>query len=173
MSDLPMAGNRWFAIAVATLVWAVSFWFGLLALSTERVTAFAIMGVGLVFALYALTAFGGVDGALDTAFRASLAALATASVLVIAALAADDDRVAVAAAILAPGVGATLCLAPTGDRARIGLRLVAVAVLAVIGVALYGTDSTVFGLLAPLYVMPLLAVADGYLDRVRSAAADG
>lgn len=167
-----MTPNRWLAIAAATLIWALSFWFGVLALATRPVAAFAIVGVGVVFALYALTLLSGSERGTDIAFRAALAALLAGSLLLVAAQVVDDRRLAIAAVIAAPGVGGSLALAPAGDLARTALRLVAVGALTVIGVALYGTEPAVFGLLAPLYVLPLLAVADGYLERVRRVVAD-
>lgn len=171
MTDSADTGRKWFAIAAATLLWALAFWFGLLAESTDRTVAFAIIGVGLVFAMYVVAFVGRVDRAADRAFRSALVAIAVGIVLVAAALAFGSERFAVAAAVAAPGVGGALVIPPSGDRARIVARLVIVVLMTFVGLALYGTERTVFGLVAPLYVLPLIGVADIYFDRVRAGAA--
>lgn len=162
--------NRWLAIVVATLIWALAFWFGLLALSTQKATAFVIMAIGLVFAMYGLAAFERAADTMDLAFRAALVALGVGILALVGSLMFDDARYAVAAVVLAPGLGGAACLTPAHERVRLGIRSVAIGVLALIGLALYATDATVFGLLAPLYVLPLLGVTDGYIDRVLSLA---
>ena len=170
MTGSSIIGNRWLAIAVGTLVWALAFWFGLLAVPSDRTVGFAIMAVGLVFALYAVTFVAGGDTPTATAFRGSLLALACGCAVVLIAAVGDDERVAAAAAVLAPGVGGAICLPPARDVLRTGVRLAVTVGLTIVGVALYSTDATVFGLLAPLYVLPLLAVSDIYVDRVREGA---
>lgn len=166
----PDVGRRWLAIVVGTLVWAVAFWFGLLVGTSSRTAAFAIIAVGLVFAMYALTALGGEADVADTAFRGALGALIAGSLLVVTTLVSGSDRFMLAAVVIAPGVGAAMCLPPSEDRPRVGVRLIAVGVMALIGIALHATEPTAFGLIAPLFVLPGLGIADIYYERVRSSA---
>jgi hypothetical protein len=160
--------NRWFAVTVATLVWAISLWFGFLAGSSERVTAFVIIAFGLVFASYALAGFSGAEDPVGTGFRASLMGLGTGIVLIIGFQVTGTDTFAIATPVVAAGAAGTFGLDPTNQRIRAGARIAAVGALTILAVGLYRVDPTVYGLVAPLTIFPAIAIADVYYDRVRA-----
>ena len=161
-----MTRSRWFAIAVATLVLSISLWFGFLALSIERFTAFAIIGVGLAFSMYALAGFSGAEDIATAGFRSALWALGTAIALVIGFQLTGADALAVSAPIAGAGVGAANALEPAGDRSRWIVRIGAVGLLCVAMVWVYNVDHTVYGLVAPLLVFPVIGAVDRYYERV-------
>ncbi len=171
MTPNPVTPNLWFAVTVATLVWALALWFGFLAVSSERVTAFAIIAFGLVFASYALAGFSGTDDPVGTGFRSSLIGLGTGIGLVIGFQITGIDTFAVATPVVAAGIAGAFGLEPTHDRVRIAARLASLGALTFLAVALYRIDSTVYGLLSPLIVFPAIAVTDVYFDRVRAGVA--
>ncbi|HSJ71265.1 MAG TPA: hypothetical protein VLA29_06435 [Acidimicrobiia bacterium] len=166
-----MTPNRWFAVTVATLVWAISLWFGFLAGSNERVTAFVIIAFGLVFASYALAGFSGADDPTGTGFLSSLIGLGTGIALIIGFQVTGTDTFAIATPVVAAGAAGAFGLEPTRDRTRIGARIAVVGLLTFLAVALYRVDPTVYGLVAPLTVFPAIAIADVYYDRVRAGVA--
>jgi hypothetical protein len=164
--------HRGFAIGVGALVWAVSSWFGFLVFSTTSATAVTIMGVGLAFAVYAVAGFSGAIDVATTGFRSALIAFGVAAVAVVAYMATDVDGFAVAAPVLAVGVGCGLALQPATDPINIVVRLGVAMLVAIIAVWVYNVDPTVYGLVSPLMPLPALAVADTYYARVRAAATD-
>lgn len=166
-----MTPNRWFAVTLATLVWAISLWFGFLAVSSERVTAFVIIAIGLVFASYALAGFSGADDPTGTGFRSSLIGLGSGIALIIGFQVTGTDTFAIATPVVAAGVAGAFGLEPADDRIRIGARVAAVGALTFLAVALYRIDPTVYGLVAPLVVFPAIAITDVYHDRVRAGVA--
>ncbi len=168
-----MTPNRWFAVTVATLVWAIALWFGFLAVSSERIVAFVIVAFGLVFASYALAGFSGADDPFGTGFRSSLIGLGTGIALIIGFQITGTDTFAVATPVMAAGVAGAFGLEPGDDRIRVGVRVAAIGALTFMAVALYRIDPTVYGLVAPIVVFPGLAITDIYYDRVRAGAAGG
>lgn len=166
-----MTPNRWFAVTVATLVWAISLWFGFLAVSSERIIAFVIIAFGLVFASYALAGFSGTDDPFGTGFRSSLIGLGTGIALIIGFQVTGTDTLAIATPVVAAGVAGAFGLEPTHDRIRVGARVAAIGALTFLAVALYRIDPTVYGLLVPLAVFPAIAITDVYYDRVRAGVA--
>jgi hypothetical protein len=164
--------RRWFAIAVATLVWALALWFGFLAISTGRTVALITMGVGLVFSLYALAWFSGDPDLATSGFRSSLGALGTAIALVIAFSITDADAFIVAAPVAAFGVGAASALHPVPDGVGSAARIVAVVLMSGLLVWIHGIDHTVYGLLAPLVVLPAITIADHLVVRAREVVGE-
>ena len=76
-----MTPGQWPGIAAGTLVWAVALWFGFLAVNTSPVVGLAIIGTGLVFAMYTVAGFSGAADIGNTGFRSSLIALSVALVM--------------------------------------------------------------------------------------------
>jgi hypothetical protein len=164
--------HRGFAIAVGTLVWAVSSWFGFLAFSTASATAVTIMGVGLAFAIYAVAGFSGAPDVAATGFRSALIAFGVAAVAVVAYMVTNVDGFAVAAPVIAVGVGCGLALQPATDQVNVVVRFVVTVLVAIIAVWVYNVDPTVYGLVSPLMPLPALVVADTYYARVRAATSE-
>lgn len=167
-----MTSHRALAIASATLIWAIALWFGLLSLSGDRTIALVIIALGLIFSLYTLAALSGAADLASTGFRASLSALGTAIALLIAAQITGVESFAVAVPLAAVGVGGSTALQPEPDGIGGGVRIGTAVALALAFVWLFDFDRTVYGLLAPIVVLPGLAVADRVLERVRGVVAE-
>jgi hypothetical protein len=167
-----MTANRWFAIAVATLVWALALWFGFLALSTGRTIALATIGIGMVFALYALAGLSGAPDLAATGFRASLTGLGAGIALVIAFWSTGTDIFILAAPVCAFGLGAATALQPRPKGIGSSVRVAVVVVVSAIAVLVYNVDRTVYGLLAPLVVLPAMAIGDQLHERARDVVAE-
>jgi hypothetical protein len=135
-------------------------WFGLFAIQSSRVTGLAIISVGMIFAMYAMAAFNGVEDAGTVAFHSSLYALVTASTLVIMFTVTDSPSYLVAAPVLALGIGGAVGLPPVGNRLRMLSRSVAVIVVTIVAVAVYWVDHTVYAMVAPLLPLPAVGIAD-------------
>ena len=167
-----MTHHRGFAIAVGTLVWAVSSWFGFLAFSTSSATAVTIMGVGLAFAIYAVAGFSGAPDVAATGFRSALIAFGVAGMALVAYIVTNIDGFVVATPVVAVGVGCGLALQPASDQVNVVARLAVTVLVAIIAVWVYNVDPTVYGLVSPLMPLPALAVADTYYARVRAASSE-
>lgn len=167
-----MTHSRPLAIGVGTLVWSVSLWFGFLSFSAARTTALVIIGVGLSFAVYAVAGFSGADDVATTGFRSALVAFGVAGVLVVAYLVTGIEGFVVAAPIAALGVGGTIALQPASDVVTLVTRCAITILASVIATWIYNVDPTVYGLVAPLFPLPALGIADTYTTRVRSAASE-
>jgi len=164
--------HRGFAIAVGTLVWAVSSWFGFLAFSTSSATAVTIMGVGLAFAIYAVAGFSGAPDVAATGFRSALIAFGVAGMALVAYMVTDIDGFVVAAPVVAVGVGCGLALQPASDQVNVVARLGVTVLVAIIAVWVYNVDPTVYGLVSPLMPLPALVIVDTYYARVRAATSE-
>jgi hypothetical protein len=164
--------SRWFAIGVATLVWTVSLWFGFLALSSERTIALTTIAVGLVFSVYTLAAFSGTADLATTGFRASATALAAGILLLGVAQITGVDSFVVVTPVVSFGVGAALALEPLPQGSGLAVRGIAVLVAAVLLALVYDVDHTVYGLVTPIVVLPMLAISDRLHDRAREVVAE-
>ena len=167
-----MRAGRWLAILVGTLIWSLALWFGFLSLSTSRAVALATIAVGLAFSLYALAGFSGIDDIGTVGFRASLVALGVAALCMVGFWATGRDTLVVVAPLLAPGVGGALALGPEVDRMRIGFRLAGVALVTAAIAWVYSIDPTVYGLVAPLVIFPILGLGDRVHDRAQEVLAE-
>ncbi|MGI9667858.1 MAG: hypothetical protein ACR2N2_12320 [Acidimicrobiia bacterium] len=167
-----MRTGRWLAILVGTLIWSIALWFGLISLSASRTTALAVIAVGMVFSLYALAGFSGVHDPATTGFRASLVALGTALACILLFWGTGLDTFAIVAPIFGAGVGAALALGPEIQPARIGFRIVGVAIVAFAFTWVYRVDHNVYGMLIPIVTYPIVGVADRFFDRAQEVAAE-
>ena len=159
-----MRRSVWLGIAVGTLVAALTIWFGLFAIQSSRVPGLVIISAGIIFALYAMAAFDGVEDAGTVAFHSSLYALVTASALVILFTATDSPSYVVAAPVLALGIGGAVGLPPVGSRLRMLSRSAAALLATIAAVAVYWVDPTVYAMVAPLLPLPAVGVADRIFD---------
>jgi hypothetical protein len=150
----------WLGIGVATLIAAFTLWFGLFAIQSSRVTGLAIISSGIIFALYAMAAFNGVEDAGTVAFHSSLYALVSASALAIMFTTTDSPSYIVAAPVFALGVGGVVGVPPVGIRLRMLSRLVAVVLVTIAAVAVYWVDPAVYAMVAPLLPLPAVGIAD-------------
>lgn len=167
-----MRSGRWLAIIVATLVWSIGLWFGLLSMNIDRTVAIATIGIGLIIAVYATAGFSGAPDIATSGFRGSLIGLGAAVLALLAYWFTDIDALVVGAAPFAAGIGGTFALHPSDDRLRDAVRAVAVGVVTVILVLVYRIDPTVYGLVAPLLSFPALGIADRIYDRGREVVAE-
>jgi len=154
--------STWLGIGVGTLIFALGLWFGLLAIQTSRITGLAIISVGIIFAIYGMTAFSGAEDPGTVAFHSALYAILAAATVIVLFTVTDSPSYVVAAPTLAIGVGGAIGLPPRGSPYRTLARVAAVALVTTVVVLVYWVDHTVYALIAP--VLPLLAV--GLADRV-------
>lgn len=167
-----MTQSRWLAIIVGTLIVALSFWFAILAVTSNLVVGLLIFGVGLAFAMYSVAGFSRADDPMGTGFAAAITALVAAVAIVILSQALDSRDVFVMAPVAAIGVGGTRALAPTRDKSRNLARLVATAIVVAVAYFALRVEPTAYGLIAPLIPLPALGIADRLYDRGREVVAE-
>jgi hypothetical protein len=163
--------SAWLGIAVGTLIAALGLWFGLFAIQSNLTIGLAIISVAIIFAMYAMTIFNGVEDASTVAFHSSLYAIVTATFMVILFTATDSPSYVVATPVLALGVGGVVGIPPTADRFRLLVRAAGALAATGIAVAVYWVDPTVYAIVAPLMPLPAVGLIDGFSDRVRDLAA--
>lgn len=167
-----MTRSAWLGIGVGTLIASAGFWAGLFVLQSERTAGLAIVAIGIVFAVYGIAAFSGVEDASTVAFRAAMYALTVAITLVVVFQSNANTSYAVAAPILAIGVGGAFVVPPVGDTYRTGLRIASAALVTLIVVAIYRVDHTVYAFVAPLLPLVAVGLADKIFDRGRAIIAE-
>lgn len=167
-----MNSSRWLAITVATLVWAIACWLGFISMGADRGTGIAILAVGLIFALYAIAGFSGAPDIGTTGFRSSLIALGIVTLLLLTYWGSGIEAFVVASPILGAGIAGAVALAPRSPGTRFWARCLAVSVVAVALVWVFGVDSGVYGFVMPLVTFGPLAVADFAFDRAREVVAE-
>lgn len=167
-----MRQGKLFATVVGTLVLIISMWFGLLTARTDPIIAVAFIGVGIVFAMYAIAGFSGGEKPFDTAFKASLFAMAIGIGLLIAYQATGNASFVLIAPATAAGVGGSFALPPVGDRARGVARQVAVVISALMLAYVFRVDEVLYAVFTPLVPLPVLLLADHLLDRAKDVVAE-
>lgn len=167
-----MKQSAWLGIAVGTLIAALGLWFGLFAIQSNLIVGLGIISVAIIFAMYTMAMFNGMEDASTVAFHSSLYAIVTATFLMILFTATDSPSYVVAAPVLALGVGGVVGIPPTADRFRLLIRSAGALAATGIAVALYWVDPTVYALVAPLLPLPAVGLIDGFSDRVRALAAE-
>ena len=167
-----MPQYKWPAIGVGTLVLVITMWFGLLTARTAPVTAVAMIAVGLVFAMYAVAGFSRVPDPMQVGFRASLYALVTGIGLLLAYQGTGNASFVIVAPIASAGVGGSFALVPIGDRSRGLARQGGAIVAAVLMSYVFQVDEVIYALIAPLVPLPVLGIADRFVDRGRDIIAE-
>lgn len=167
-----MKRSTWLGIGVGTLISALGLWFGLLAIQTSRITGLAIISVGIIFAMYGVTAFSGAEDPGTVAFHSALYAILAAATLVVMFTVTGSPSYVVAAPTFAVGVGGTIGLSPRGDPYRTFARFAAVALVTAVVVFVYWVDSTVYALVAPVLALPAVGFADKVFDRGKQVLAE-
>lgn len=160
-----MKQSAWLGILVGTLVGALAVWFGLFAIGSSRTVGLIVISVGIVFAMYVMAAFSGVDDAATVAFHSSLYAIVAASTLLILFTVTGSPSYVVASPVIALGIGGVVGVPPVGNRMRMLSRAAAVILVAIIAVSIYWVDVTVYALVAPLLPLPAVGITDRIFDR--------
>lgn len=164
--------GAWLGIGAGTLLVSIGLWVGLFVVQSDRTFGLATIGGGIVLGVYGIVAFSGVEDPSTVAFRASLYALTVAAALVVAFQVNEEASYAVAAPVVAVGVGGAFAIPPVGDTYRLATRIVAVGLVTIVVVAIYRVDHTVYALLAPLLPLPAVGLADRVIDRGREIIAE-
>jgi len=164
--------SRWLAIGVGTLIVALSFWFAILTVPSNTIVGLTIFGAGLAFAMYSVAGFSGADDLMQTGFTAAITALVAAGALAIFAQALDLREILALSPVAAIGVGGARALAPTGDKSRNLVRLLSTATVLAAMYFVFTVDITAYGLMAPLFALPALGIADRFYDRGRDIVAE-
>lgn len=167
-----MRRSAWLGIGAGTLIAAVGLWAGLFVLQANRTTGLAIVAGGVVFAVYGIAAFSGVEDAWTTAFRAALYAMTVLIAVVMMFQAGAGPSYLVAAPVLAIGVGGAFVIPPVGDRFRLVGRIGAVGLVSVAAVSVYWVDHTVYALVAPLLPLPAVGLGDKIIVKGRRIIAE-
>lgn len=163
-----MKQSKWLGIGVGTLVASLAIWFGLFAVESNRITGLGVIAVGIIFAMYAMVVFSGAQEGQTVAFHASLYAIVTATTLMIIFTATDSPSYLVASPVLALGIGGAIGLPPDGEPLRTLARVAGVVAVALVAVAVYWVDHTVYAIIAPLMPLPAVGLADRLLDGARA-----
>ena len=167
-----MKRSAWLGIGVGTVVAAVALWFGLVSIQSNRSIGLVTISVGIVFAMYAMAAFNGVEDAGTVAFHSSLYAIVAASTLMIIFTATDSPSYVVASPVLALGVGGVVGIPPVGNPLRTLARAAAVVLVTIIAIAVYWVDHTVYAVIAPLIPLPAIGLADKIFDSSKRIVAE-
>ncbi len=167
-----MKQSKWLGIGVGTLIAALALWFGLLAIQSSRVTGLSIIAIGIVFAMYAMVIFSGVEDGQTVAFHSSLYAIVAATTMTVVFTSTGSPSYLVAAPVLAIGVGGTVGLPPLGNQFRMLTRVGGVILVSIIAVSVYWVDHTVYAIVAPLMPLPAVGLADRIFDRGRAVVAE-
>ncbi|MFV1971720.1 MAG: hypothetical protein ACC683_12050, partial [Acidimicrobiia bacterium] len=167
-----MKRGKWSGIGVGTLIASLGLWFGLLAIQTSRMTGLVIISAGIIFAMYAMAVFGGVENLGTVAFYSALYAIVTATTLVVIFTATQSPSYIVAAPTLAIGVGGAIGLPPRGNSLRTLARAVGAVLATVVVVLVYWVDPTVYAFIAPLLALPAVGLADRMFDRALAVVAE-
>ena len=160
-----MKRSAWLGIVVGTIVASLAIWFGLFAIESNRTVGLIVISVGIIFAMYAMSALNGVDDAATVAFHSSLYAIVAASALLIMFTVTGSPSYVVASPVIALGVGGVVGIPPVGDRFRMLSRAAAAILVAIIAVAIYWVDPTVYALVATLLPLPAVGLSDRIFDR--------
>jgi len=160
-----VTGNRWLGISVGTLLSSLALWFGFLAIPTNALVGFLIVGTGLAFAMYAVAGFSGAEDPMDAGFVAALTALIVLAALVVVFWVTTIRPLIVLAPVLAISFGGTRALAPTRSKRRNAARLAMSSAVALGLYLVFIVEPTAYGLMAPLLPLPALGVADRIFDR--------
>ncbi|MCL1595075.1 MAG: hypothetical protein M3132_12055 [Actinomycetia bacterium] len=167
-----MKRSVWLGIAVGTITASLAIWFGLFAFESNRTVGLIVISVGIVFAMYVMAAFDGVDDAATVAFHSSLYAIVAASTLLILFTVTGSPSYVVASPVIALGVGGVVGIPPVGNRFRMLSRAAAVILVAIIAVSIYWVDVTVYALVAPLLPLPAVGLADRFFDQGAAIVAE-
>ena len=167
-----MKRSVWLGIAVGTITASLATWFGLFAIESSRTVGLIVISVGIVFAMYVMAAFNGVDDAATVAFHSSLYAIVAASTLLILFTVTGSPSYVVASPVIALGVGGVVGIPPVGNRFRMLSRAAAVILVAIIAVSIYWVDVTVYALVAPLLPLPAVGIADRIFDKGEQVLAE-
>lgn len=167
-----MKRSVWLGIIVGTLIATLAMWFGLFAIQSSRATGLTVISLGIIFAMYAMAAFSGVEEASTVAFHSSLYAMVTASLLVIVFTATDSPSYLVASPVLALGIGGVVGVPPVGNRLRMLTRFVAVVAVTIAVVTIYWVDHTVYAMVAPLLPLPAVGIADRIFEAGEKVVAE-
>ncbi|MEN8040192.1 MAG: hypothetical protein ABFR95_01700 [Actinomycetota bacterium] len=167
-----MNRGPWLGIGVGTLIAALGVWFGLFAIDSDRSVGLLILAVGLVFSMYAMAVFSGVEETANVAFNSAIYALTTATTLVIFFTVTQSPSYMVAVPVLALGVGGAIGLPPIGNRYRTLVRLGVAVLVTFIAILVYWVDHTVYALIAPLIPLPAIGLADRVFGLAREVVAE-
>ena len=167
-----MKRSVWLGIAVGTITASLAIWFGLFAIESSRTVGLIVISVGIVFAMYVMAAFNGVDDAATVAFHSALYAIVAASTLLILFTVTGSPSYVVASPVIALGVGGVVGIPPVGNRFRMLSRAAAVILVAIIAVSIYWVDVTVYALVAPLLPLPAVGIADRIFDKGEQVLAE-
>ena len=107
---------------MGTLVLVTTMWFGLLTGRTAPLMAAVIIGVGIVFAMYAVAGFSGQDDPFTAGFKGSLYAMVVGIGLLIAYRTTGNASFVLVAPVVAAGVGGSVALAPSNVRSQMRPR---------------------------------------------------
>lgn len=167
-----MRPGIWPAIGVGTLIATLGMWFGLFAFQTSRATSLGIISVAIVFAMYGMVAFSGVDDPGTVSFHSALYGIVAASTLVVLSTVTDSPSYVIAAPVMAIGVGGAVGLPPHGNLYRTLVRVAAAVLVTTVVVSVFWVDYTVYALVAPLVALPAVGLADRLFDKGRSIVAE-
>ncbi len=165
--DAPETGidRRFAAAAVGTLILCIGMWFGLLTVRTAPVMAVTIIGLAMIFAMYAVAGFAGVDNIGNTAFKGAMFALVCGIGLLVAHRLTGNASFALIAPVTASGVGGSVVLTPLGDRGRSTARQVGVLIAAFAIAYVFRVDEVLYAIFTPLVPFPVIMISDRLYDR--------
>lgn len=161
-----------FSLLVGTLVFAISMWFGLLAVIASETIGIAILGVGLVMTMYIVAGFSGAPEPLDVGFRAALIALAVGGVMFIIYEITGTDQFLILSPLVAGIAGVAHALNPVDQRARRLVRLAAIVPVGLVGGFIYSVDPLIYGVILPLVPLAVVGIAENFFDRGQRVIAE-
>lgn len=154
------------------MVFAVSMWFGLLAVLGSDVVGMVVLGMGLAMTMYVVAGFSEAPDPLDVGFRAALVALITGGAMFVVYEATDSESFLVLGPLVAVIIGAAFALNPVGSRSRTLARLAAIVPVTLVGGFVYTVDPLIYGVLLPLTPLAAVGFAEYLYERGQQIVAE-
>lgn len=167
-----MISRSSFSLLVGTLVFAISMWFGLLAIIASETIGIVILGVGLVMTMYIVAGFSEAPAPFDVGFRAALIALGVAGVMFIVYEITSTDQFLILSPLVAGIAGVAHALNPVDQRSRRLFRLAAIVPVGLVGGFVYSIDPLIFGVILPLVPLPVVGIAENFFERGQRVIAE-
>jgi hypothetical protein len=154
-----------FSLLVGTLVFAISMWFGLLAVLASEAIGIAILGIGLAMTMYIVAGFSEAPEPLDVGFRAALIALGVGGVMFVTSEITESEQFLVLSPLVAAIAGVSFALNPVDKRGRRLARMAAVIPVGIVGGFVYTVDPLIYGVILPLVPLAAVGLAENFYDR--------
>jgi len=160
------------SLFVGSLVFAVSMWFGLLAVIAAEAVGVVILAVGIVMTMYIVAGFSEVPEPFDVGFKAALFALLVGGLMLVVYQVTDSESFLILSPLVSVIVGCAYALNPVDERGRRLARLAAIIPVGLVGGFVYSVDPVIYGVILPLVPLGAVGVAESFFERGQTVLAE-